>query len=360
MENSYELLVNKTKIIINKPVEFISTMYYLANEELFDVLYQELQYKPKKEFNEWLDLMKQSLSPFLQKELKFFFGMENTNEVKPFIEYCFSIKADESINDLLLIVEEKGEKKLIDLLIESIPNEELRDELKEISKSQSGFEVLQEKLARIRPNHVSMAFTRLEECIKDPSEALQRFRFLINGLYQKNFLPIEKDIFEKCIVGINKYSAIFKENPEALFKNFIKFDLKNFTKDIVIIISYFTPGPYTILTNSMKTADWIILGIDTDRLFKNRREKELVTRFIKAISDERRMKLIQLLSKRPYYGQELAILLDLTPAAISYHFNFLHDLDLVKSERVDHRIYYSINKELIGTMFDLCKKSILE
>jgi DNA-binding transcriptional ArsR family regulator len=67
-----------------------------------------------------------------------------------------------------------------------------------------------------------------------------------------------------------------------------------------------------------------------------------------ALADPSRLRLVQLLSERPRYGQELAQELEMSAPTVSHHLNLLLNVGLVTVERKAHRTYYALQTELLA------------
>lgn len=92
----------------------------------------------------------------------------------------------------------------------------------------------------------------------------------------------------------------------------------------------------------------ICLGLLTQDLIKTKESayKETVfQRKLKALGDPTRFSIINLLRKRPYYLQELAEELHLSPATLSYHINQLQMDGFLSYSTQGRRSYYSLRKE---------------
>nr|WP_246566016.1 ArsR family transcriptional regulator [Tissierella simiarum] len=81
----------------------------------------------------------------------------------------------------------------------------------------------------------------------------------------------------------------------------------------------------------------------------------------KALSDDKRIEIIKITSKRPWYNKELADYFNLTTATLSYHLNLLLDLGILNFEpSINNRYYYTTNKENLKKLFDIALKDLLE
>jgi DNA-binding HxlR family transcriptional regulator len=78
------------------------------------------------------------------------------------------------------------------------------------------------------------------------------------------------------------------------------------------------------------------------------KRKESIT-VLKALADETRLELLHLLKEHSRYGEELAAQLKLTPSTVSFHLNKLEQAGLVRREKDQYYILYSLNEELLET-----------
>lgn len=62
-----------------------------------------------------------------------------------------------------------------------------------------------------------------------------------------------------------------------------------------------------------------------------------------ALSDENRRKILEKLKEGKISSGELAIALDMTPQALSYHLSKLKRADLIYETRFKNYIYYELN-----------------
>ncbi|MDO5028897.1 MAG: metalloregulator ArsR/SmtB family transcription factor [Bacillota bacterium] len=73
-------------------------------------------------------------------------------------------------------------------------------------------------------------------------------------------------------------------------------------------------------------------------------------RKLKVLGDPTRFSIISLLRTRPYYLQELADALHLSPATLSYHINYLQVDGFLNLEAQGRRTYYSLRKEAFQSL----------
>lgn len=63
----------------------------------------------------------------------------------------------------------------------------------------------------------------------------------------------------------------------------------------------------------------------------------------RALSDETRREILDLLKKRPHTAGEIADQFDLAPATVSHHLGVLRESGLIVSKRRAQTIIYSLN-----------------
>lgn len=66
---------------------------------------------------------------------------------------------------------------------------------------------------------------------------------------------------------------------------------------------------------------------------------------LKALGDKSKLEIISILKQGPKYSLEIADILKLTPATVSYHMSMLLEFNMVSIEKKQGKIYYHLNKE---------------
>lgn len=76
---------------------------------------------------------------------------------------------------------------------------------------------------------------------------------------------------------------------------------------------------------------------------------ELVT-FFKALADESRLKIAGLLAQRALTTEQLAVILELTPATVSHHLGKLAEAGLVRAQVQEHYHIYELQTDVLHEM----------
>lgn len=90
-----------------------------------------------------------------------------------------------------------------------------------------------------------------------------------------------------------------------------------------------------------------------DKVKKNMQELQDVSDIFKALGDETRFKIIFALWHEMLCVCDLALVLDIPVAAVSYHLRYLRSLRLVKYEKRGKMVFYSLNDDHVFKLVKL-------
>lgn len=76
---------------------------------------------------------------------------------------------------------------------------------------------------------------------------------------------------------------------------------------------------------------------------------EYLLTFFKALADEKRLQIVGLLARQDYSVEELAAILDLSPATISHHLRRLAEAGLVQATAEQHYHVYALRLDSLRT-----------
>lgn len=179
----------------------------------------------------------------------------------------------------------------------------------------------------------------LYEYIKYPNQTIDKMAMLLKEVY-----ALFEVYTERKKSSIPKIQHQKKVEVEPFVSNCFgkKIDLKEYSQ---FYRCYFSRG-YNM--NDDKNGI-IISSFEIDSASKgNRLDKFQYLEIIKTISDEKRIKIIRLLNNKKLCNTDLAELLELTPATISYHLNRLVRNNFLSTEKGSYnKLFYTVNKEVI-------------
>jgi DNA-binding transcriptional ArsR family regulator len=185
-------------------------------------------------------------------------------------------------------------------------------------------------------------------------------------LYEAGKLYIERFDKVKHYVGwfVSNYEQSVGSDAVAYITENYGLNLKS-SPDILYIvpsIAMCSDSLYLMNYTSDKESDFYCIGVLNDPLrgFGDpKANDELLCRALKVMGDPRKFETLKLLAQKPRYGRQLAHELQISTATVSHHMAQLLELDLVKIDRDANRVYYTLNREKLKTLFSDFSKLFL-
>jgi len=344
----------------NPGLEFITAMYRVANTQLFDDVYTEYRVQQDPEVLTWLKQMRERLSPFMRRELDFFFQVEHSHTDQAFHQVLLHGSPAVTSREVPAILEQAHPLQLVQFLIEDITQDELRKALLALLEHHLAANLMPDAAEwRKRAVIQTSAGEKVLEALADLRETKQRWIALTTAFYNHAYTAFEPRIAALATAAVRRYAERFHRDPAQFFTDFLATDPAVYDKDVHAHVSVLTQfGAFVSFTRSRCIPISIRLGIRNEEINGVEAETEQVEKFCKVISDKNRLEIIRLLSHRSWYGQELAKQLQLSPAAITYHMGFFYTADLVTLKRADQRGYYELDKDRLRVLFNLLEKAI--
>ena len=188
----------------------------------------------------------------------------------------------------------------------------------------------------------------------DQAEALLRERIALLEPYAAemlarwNALPNEEAFFDRLAVeGVrldcpraDVYPAVMQFTTVAIHSNAVC--AESFAEEECAIISY---------------------GIFVDEFTSSDRtgktDLESIANLLHALDDKKRLQILLALRSRPLYGQELAVLTELSPGTVSHHMSELAGSGLVTIEKQGVKLLYHLNETRLREFTAMVEKSLL-
>lgn len=194
-------------------------------------------------------------------------------------------------------------------------------------------------------------FNRQEFYYNEAAGILAEVIRLLRGKY-------EREINELSLSFYNYWTGIF-ENSDIIeiISDKLKISWKLSTAGQLLVPAIFLPFGVSFAINGAEAdKDIIRIGVMLDKrfelLYKKSLSKEDIVEIGKLLSDKSKVDILELVSKRPCYGKELANALGLSTATISYHVNALLRAGCLQTEVISNKIYYSIDNEKLSAYME--------
>ncbi|MCR5469306.1 MAG: hypothetical protein K6F37_10150 [Lachnospiraceae bacterium] len=307
------------------------------------------------------------------EDIRFFCGMQNIND-----------KVESFANILMLAgssaLRENSVSKYCDELknlSEAEYNKRFYDEVKVFGSRTADeetegeisaldiFELIQQKdLTDAEKLHLQKLYIHhVEYC--DKFTALMERSAKVIKKYEKKLLAKGKRVaehFEGLLNGTSMAEYIMKE---------FYIDLKSDRKldDCDIYISYIKSASMGFFFDGLSTSSKSIVSIgaifnasiSVGDLLKNLNSlnEDKVLLMLKLLADKSKFAILSATVNEPAYGAQLASMLGLTTATISHHTSALMDQNLLTLDKVDTKVYYRANPDMIRALVDYIKKELL-
>lgn len=175
-------------------------------------------------------------------------------------------------------------------------------------------------------------------------EELKTF-YCKSGLQLKNIKAAKEsmDIFSpqehlKLSENILEYYGILPEEDRILYVLF-----QNVVKTKTPTLYSVSDIQYVIVGNEMDIREEIMYPLIPE---------QSVRALLKSLSDPTKFQILVSISEESRYVDELARLLGLSKATISYHLSALSNLDIVLSEKRERRTYFSLNTRKLDLLLN--------
>ncbi len=307
----------------------------------------KIDFTPSKQIKSWLADVDAKISPFMKSDMELL-----TRKVVGFFDTYSDLLIEnnlESIDDLLT-------------LIQNMPSDDLTRRVFQYYGVDIPYEadnkVIHEHIVKEHDEETANIFIQIK---RFPDEYKTKIISLIDNFCRLFILPhkdyVDHFISEKLI----SHNAKFKKNPVE-FLNAV--GLGDYSKiisnvpDTKILLSYYIDRG--IYYGMFGTQFGIYYGFYMEERLHEEADHDRYKNLFKALADERRLEIIRLTSKRPWYNKELADYFGLTTATLSYHLNLLLDMGILNFEPSDNnRYYYTTNKEILREVFEASLNSLI-
>jgi len=345
------------KIEYNKAVEFLGAILkysknkihqnYNKSELSSDIVKNLLDFSPNPDVKDWLKYVDNNMSPFLRNEILFII-----NDLFGLLDICFYLIVTQNIEEPLELI--RAIKELDNSILIKMTYEYY-----ELTLPLDADDVtLKAALSKMYSEETASSFLQIKNF---PNEYKKHIIEVFDSFYNLYYKPFEKQTYSYMEEKIKFHMELF-EKDNIYFINHIglgdyskvvcKYDVIKIYVSFYIDIGLF----YFFLGNNFV----LLYGQDIERKLENKKSQDSYKALFKALSDDKRLEIIKMTSKRPWYNKELSDHFNLTTATLSYHLNLLLSLGILNFEpSYNNRYYYSTNKENLKKFFDMALKDLL-
>lgn len=360
-------LLKNINFAYNEALELIVSMGMIACEKQMSALAEDYKLELDPLALSYHEDARARLSPHTYRELQFFFQYNFLHKALDFAFYesICTVSEPQSAEAWITRLEKSPAEKVVAEMVYGVYQDKIDEFLGgndwEIVKKD--IHLMYELVTRTQPQlEVIEAQEPLLECLAFPEDTKLRYMQLLRQFYKDVFLLWKEPLRKQCEQAAQRYEELFLANPERFIRDINKTEPAIYDIPTTFHVSLMSQvGNYhlSFWTETSRTG-WVMFGLYNDLVFGPAADREKTELFFKAFSDKRRLNFLLLLRKRPHYGQEIASALGITPAAVTYHANFLFFLDLIEIKREDHRLYYHLQVDKLRELLAITARVMLD
>ncbi|MNI29613.1 Transcriptional repressor SdpR [compost metagenome] len=338
--------MNKSiNVRISVPMEFLYSLFALGTDKGFVEMIRAFDLEPNVKITAMLQEMRKTLSSYIQQELTYFYDASGLGYI--LYKYIVHNPALEKVHEIIDQVKQDSADNFVFKIMESVCKNTLPERDTAAYKALKGNQNKLLQLIQDTKFQDENRKIRVIEAVENPEEIKQRFTLLLNRLNAVAFAPYEEEIIKNIAIEKPRYDAMLKDNADLFISQYLNIDsLKDHLSGYVLHLSFFKyVSCHAFSSYQDDLEDWFVLGIYSDLLFNDSAVAERQAHFFKVLSDVNRIAIIRLLSERPWFGQELAEALNISPPTVSYHIGFLQQIGVVSFTRTDNRFYYELDRD---------------
>lgn len=358
-----KMLLN-THFILSPSLEFVSALRMAADEKNLINIAKEMNFHISEEDNELFEILKRNVSKYILNEFQYF------SDILPIYIYPAAFRADNDDADTVEELLRKMEAADITIVFKYLGGIFISEYVKglhdEWAKIDNDIDKMRKYIEAAEIDEIEKK-EKFLECIENPEETKQRLCFMFRQFYKKAYINIEEKLLEALKYEKEKYSAMFTANPEEFYRKYLLNYFKstdgewNYKINIHVSILYQITFWVLNLHDYIKKAGTVVIGARIDEFINAQQLKDQVDKFLKVLSDKRRIDIIKLLAEKKYYGYEFANILKLTPATVNYHMSFILDAGLVSIEHEDNnKVMFVLDKQKVKKLFKETEKMLLK
>lgn len=337
------------KLINNEVVDFLFAMNYFANRNK----QPENSYKSMPELVEWCDKYEKKLSPFLLNDISLIVEKSIFTSIFLFSLFSSNLQEIENVDGLLLRLKELKPEEFLEIL---------KMDFMDGKEQKITIELLKDIFINkgLHPGYdPSEEAELLYTLLQDVDSFLQRLYQVYCDFYNLVYKP-----GHTSILGLEQQKLEWHQNRLDIDSvNYLRqVGLSNFVNSLkedeepTLYFSFFSDT----MTSTFWKKKIAVIGAGTDQRILNRSARDKSDEFFSCFGDPKRLEILRLTAKRPWYSSELAKHFGIRPATLSYHINILVDAELLNFVNgKSRRFYYTLNRKILKEYLGFVAQDLL-
>lgn len=340
---------------IKKPVvEFARWSLFRHYEKILD-LNSLINFSKDPQLLEYVDILENSLTSFLKKEVNFFQSTTSLEVVFWGFIHDYDIY---TIDDLFKAFDDCSIETLFQYIGGAFLGEKLISDNAGFDDVKHDLNLMQDYIKNL-PELSSEEKETILDLYSSPEETKMRLKYLLTKLADI-YRSLEPEILSILEKEEKKYIALYNSDREKFFySNFLdRFSLNpDSDLNLTVCISYFSL--VGVMINDLSISNpCAYVGYKNIEAFEFTTIENNLEKFLKLLGDKTRQKILFLLSEKPCYTHELAKELNLAASTINYHLQTFVTIDIAYFKEKDNKCYYYLDKKNIKLFLDLLNNKL--
>lgn len=314
---------------------FIDSIFQLYSVENRDIFTNYLK--------DYYLLIEKDISPLLKSDLQFFYN-ETTIGTMTLNDELLDTSSIQSYISSLIKLESMTKKELIKHLLPQFIDDN--------NSSIDGY-IKDLNTIHLTIGDCKNAMSGYKELLSHPQATIHRLQSTLQMYYNDYYSQIESTVMAELSKYKEIISSKFKDsNP--LEKEFSRIKITGMDIKKLKVTNNISCFPRSLLDITITKNHDHIINTFHYSYFDKYDVNEMLNKsseFIKIISDDTRMKIIQLLAKKKYYSSELALKLNINRGTVSYHMDKLKKIDILNYTFDKRKVFFSLNIRTFEKMF---------
>lgn len=202
---------------------------------------------------------------------------------------------------------------------------------------------------------------RFQSILDDPRDAQQRYTRLLrahaDGWFRTRYVEVSPFLQQRAKQARRSVGKL--PTKEVIARATKGFTLQSPARSVTLAPSYYA-APFVFVVRGGKDAVLVYGARPSEDVGRATMDADTI-RVLKALADETRLRILQVLSRRSLYGQQLAEMLGVSHPTISHHMAQLRIAGLTRTELTeDGSKTYSVRRETVEKLRADLSASFLE
>lgn len=213
-------------------------------------------------------------------------------------------------------------------------------------------------------------FTMINECEWPQRSKLVLFDMILKPskyahMYKETIMPVAQEFSRQSelwlpLLNDSARGIDSRASEDTMIKETIK-AYQPYCENYEVFFSVTAFNTISMFISGIKSMAFFMEGVlyyslNSTLTFEENFEADL-SRMMSVLGDTTRLNILIQIAKRPSYGRELAKMLNITPSAVTHHLIILSTTELITSETIGGKVFYSVRKDRLHQVIKMQQRA---